>query len=347
MSRVVQFRADDGTPLKLTNVRGAREPALGPVLLAHGAGVRSTIFHQLTGPLTEAGWDVWLLDWRASIDLPPRPWTLDEAALHDHPAAVRTVLAETGAERLSAVVHCQGSVTFMMALCAGLLPQVDTVVSNAVSLHPVVPAWSRVKLRAGVPLMSRLLTHLDPSWGRNPPRDLTPRVITALVRAVHHECDNTVCKLVSCTYGSGFPALWRHENLTPEMHDEFIPHEFGPVPISFFRQMAASVRAGHLVSALDGLPPDHAAAAPRTDARVTLLAGAHNRCFLPDSQRRTHAYLERHAPGRHTLHVLPGYGHLDVLLGRDAHRDTFPLILAGLRAHDTPARPSTLIDGVP
>ncbi|MDR7275777.1 alpha/beta fold hydrolase [Catenuloplanes atrovinosus] len=324
------FRADDGTPLRLTNIRGDG----APVLLVHGAGVRSAIFHRLGRALAGAGRDVWLLDWRGSIDLPARSWTLDEVALFDHPAAVRTVLAETGADRLSAVVHCQGSVTFMMALCAGLLPRVDTVVSNAVSLHPVVPAWSRVKLRAGTPVVSRLLTHLDPSWGLVPPRALTPRVLTALVRAFHHECDNLVCKLVSFTYGSGRPALWRHENLTPETHDSFIPHEFGPVPMTFFRQMAACVRAGRLVSELPGLPRDHTARGPATDARIVLLAGAHNLCFLPESQRRTFSWLERHAPGRHALHVLPDYGHLDVLLGRHADRDVFPLILDELRVRD-------------
>jgi hypothetical protein len=332
MARPITFRTDDDTELALTRVRGDRDPVRGPLLLVHGAGVRSAIFHQLTGPLTTAGWDVWLLDWRASIDLPPTEWTLDQAALYDHPAAVRRVLAETGADRLSAIVHCQGSVSFTMAVAAGLLPQVDTVISSAVSLHPVVPAWSRFKLRYAVPVVSRLLTHLDPRWGRVPPRALTPRLLTALVRVAHRECGNTVCRLVSFIYGSGCPALWRHENLSPQMHDEFVPREFGPVPLSFFRQMAAGVRAGRMTSELPGLPSVHAGAAPRTDARFVLLTGERNRCFLPESQRRTFAFLDRHAPGRHALHVLPGYSHLDVFLGRDAHRDVFPLILDELAA---------------
>ncbi len=332
MARLITFCADDGTELILTNVRGDREPTRGPVLLTHGSGVSSAIFHRFTGPLADAGWDVWLLDWRGSTAVAPNEWTLDQVARYDHPAAVRTVLAETGATRLGAVVHCQGSTSFMMALAAGLLPEVDTVVSNAVSLHPVVPSWSEFKLRFAVPVVSRLLTYLDPQWGRVPPRALTPRVLTALTRAAHRECDNTVCRLVSFTYGSGGPALWRHENLSAEMHDEFIVREFGAVPLSFFRHIGRSVRAGRLVSELPGLPRDHAAEAPRTDARIVLLAGEHNRCFLPDSQRRTFEFLERHAPGRHALHILPGYSHLDPFLGRDAHRDVLPLILDELGA---------------
>ena len=47
--------------------------------------------------MLDAGYDVWLLNWRASIDLPPNEWTLADAAVLDHPAAVRTGLERTGA----------------------------------------------------------------------------------------------------------------------------------------------------------------------------------------------------------------------------------------------------------
>jgi hypothetical protein len=41
-------------------------------------------------------------------------------------------------------------------------------------------------------------------------------------------------------------------------------------------------------------------------------------------------HLERSAPSRHSLHLLDGYGHLDVFMGRYAARDTFPVILEEL-----------------
>ena len=46
--------------------------------------------------------------------------------------------------------------------------------------------------------------------------------------------------------------------------------------------------------------------------------------------KRTFEFLEGHDPGRHSLHFLPGYGHLDVFLGKHAARDVFPLILEEL-----------------
>lgn len=332
------FRADDGLPLTLLRVRAAGRPeaSRGPVMLVHGSGVRGELFRPplqrtLVDVLLEDGWDVWLLNWRASIDLPPVPWTLDDAAAYDHPAAVRHVLEATGAQSMKAVVHCQGSTSFTMAAVAGLLPGVDTVVSNAVSLHPVLPRFSGFKIRALTPLLTWLTPHLNPGWGDNPEGWLA-RVLRAAVLLSHRECDNTVCRMVSFTYGSGRPALWSHANLDEATHD-WIRGEFGEVPVSFFAQMEACVRAGRMVSVSNrpGLPADFTAQAPRTDARFAFLAGEDNRCFLPESQQLTWEFFQRHRPGRDSLHRLPGYGHLDVFFGRDAARDVFPLILSELR----------------
>jgi hypothetical protein len=262
--------------------------------------------------------------------VPPNPWTLDQAALYDHPEAVRTVLRETGEERLKAVVHCQGSTSFMMAAVAGLLPQVTAIVSNAVSLHPVVPAFSEFKLRYALPIFRRMTDELNPQWGIEAPT-LAAKIVSLLVDLTHHECDNAVCKQVSFTYGSGFPALWRHENLSDATH-EWLTGEFASVPLTFFGQMARCVAHGSLVAVdgAEGLPEEFAAAPPHTDARITLLAGERNLCFLPESQVHTQRFLDEHRHGRSSLRLLPEYGHLDVFLGRNAARDVFPLILEGL-----------------
>ncbi|MDQ3698148.1 MAG: esterase [Gemmatimonadota bacterium] len=329
--------AGDGFPCNVIHVRGERPPHKGPVLLVHGAGVRANIFRApvettLVEYLVAHGYDVWLENWRASIDLPPNEWTLDQAALYDHPRAVATVVSETGADEVKAVIHCQGSTSFMMSAVSGLVPQVTTIVTNAVSLHPVIPGVSKVKLHYAVPLVGLLTPFFNPQWGVHAPTT-TAKLMTLLVRLTHHECDNLVCRYASFTYGTGFPTLWRHENLNDATH-EWVKGEFANVPIRFFRQMSRCVRAGHLV-AVEGnpeLPESFVAVPPRTDARIAFLAGEQNRCFLPESQVRTHAYFASHTPvrDRHTLHLLPGYGHLDVFMGQRAARDTFPLILAEL-----------------
>lgn len=333
--RVVPFRGRDGFAANVINVRGSGRPEKGPVLLVHGAGVRANIFRAPSGrnivdSLVEAGYDVWLENWRASIDFEPNEWTLDQAAVHDHPAAVETVVRETGSSELKAIIHCQGSTSFMMSAVAGLVPQVTTIVANAVTLHPVIPAWSRLKIGYAIPLVGKLTRYLNPQWGLHAP-GVTPKVLNGIVQLTHHECSNPVCKQVSFTYGSGCPALWRHGNLNEETH-EWLRAEFAAVPISFFEQMRRCVAAGQLVSVegYDELPRDLAAQPPRTQARFVFFTGLENRCFLPEGQVRTFQWFESHQPGTHALHELPGYSHLDVFMGKNAGRDVFPLMLAEL-----------------
>jgi pimeloyl-ACP methyl ester carboxylesterase len=332
---VVAFAAGDGMQLNLIHLHGPQPATRGPVLLVHGAGVRANLFlpptdTTIVATLLEHGYDVWLENWRASIDVPPNPWTLDKAALYDHPKAVETVVQQTGADRIKAIIHCQGSTSFMMSAVAGLVPQVKTIVSNAVALHPRIPDVTRAKFRLFLPILSRLLDYLDPQWGKQAPTTIA-KLITTWVKATHHECDNTVCRLVSFTYGVGFPTLWSHANLNVATHD-WISQEFAKVPVSFFQQMYRCVLAGHLVSVdgLPGLPASFGVDPPQTDARFVFFAGQHNHCFLPESQQDTFDWFNRQRPGFHGFHVFPNYGHLDVFIGKDAARDTFPLMIAEL-----------------
>jgi pimeloyl-ACP methyl ester carboxylesterase len=345
--RIVPFTAGDGRSLNLIHVRGNTsvpfdsKQRLMPVLLVHGAGVRANIFrplHQrsLVDALLDAGYDVWLENWRASIDFEANEWTLDQAAVYDHPAAVAKVVEETGTPKIAAVIHCQGSTSFTMSVLAGLVPQVSVVISNAVSLHPVVPAWSEFKLNYMAPLVRTLSPYLNPHWGIEA-KGVIPKMITGLTRMTHRECDNTVCKLVSFAYGSGFPALWSHDLISEETH-EWIKQEFGFVPLRFHGQMKRCVQAGHLVSVeqLPQLPTDFPAAVATCAARFAFFAGEENLCFLPESQRTTHAFFEKHQPGVHSLHVIPKYGHLDMFFGTNAYKDVFPLMLNELSGSTDP-----------
>lgn len=333
--RTVPFVAGDGFQCNVINVKGKTPPTKGPVMLVHGAGVRANLFRApvettFVNYLIENGYDVWLENWRASIDLPPNHWTLDQAAVYDHPQAVKTIINETGADEVKAVIHCQGSCSFTMSAMAGLLPQVKTIVTNAVSLHTVVPEFSETKLSFAVPLMGLITEYFNPQWGLNAPT-FAAKFVSMLVNLTHHECNNAVCKQVSFTYGTGFPALWRHENLNEETH-EWIKQEFAKVPITFFKQMARCVKKGHLIS-VEGkkeLPEDFTAQKPQTDARFAFFAGEKNLCFLPESQVKSYEYFNALRKNYHSLHVFPEYGHLDVFMGKNAVKDTFPLMLAEL-----------------
>jgi len=323
-------------PCNVIRVKGPKPPTKGPVLLVHGVGVRTEIWrpptpYTLVEALVDNGYDVWMEQWRASMDVPNNTWTLDQAAVLDHPVAVKTVLEKTGAESVQAIVHCQGSTSFVMSACAGLVPEVRTIVSSAVSLHPVVSRVAHAKLKYVVPPVSKLLGYMDPQWGEHGAPWVLPKAVTAYAKVSRRHCHNGVCKVSSFMFGAGDPTLWTHEQLEPQVH-EWTKGEFGAAPLTFFRQIARCVEVGHLVS-VEGrpeLPESFVAQEPQTDARFCFITGGSNNCFLPVSQQRTFEWFDKREPGRHSLHVVPGYGHLDVFIGRNASKDYFPRILAEL-----------------
>ncbi len=98
------FITDDGVTLRLTRYwDGPDNSPKGPVILVHGLGVSSRIFSidtietDLLEFLYAHRYDVWLLDFRASIELPAsaRRFSADDIARYDYPAAVAMVHAVT------------------------------------------------------------------------------------------------------------------------------------------------------------------------------------------------------------------------------------------------------------
>jgi len=328
---VFPFKALDGFNCNLWRLKSDRQNYRGVVLLIHGAGVRSNIFNppnqkNLLNVLAGAGYDVWLENWRGSMECRKNEWNLDKVAYNDHPAAVQEVCRITGVQEMKAIIHCQGSTSFMISAVQGLVPQVRTIISNAVSLHPIVPEFSAFKLNFIVPLVKPITNYINPQWADRAP-DLKARAFRSLVKLTHHEDDTDVGKFVSFTYGSGFPALWELANLNNETK-EWIRNEFGNVPLSFFDHIRKSVKEGVLVSAKGNLHYD--SFVPKTDARFVFMTGKLNKCFCSKSQENTFRYFEKLRPGYHHLYKFNNYSHLDIFLGKNAVSDIFPTILQEL-----------------
>ncbi|WP_200977722.1 alpha/beta fold hydrolase [Echinicola sp. 20G] len=324
----IDFLALDGFKCNLKHYL-QNQPSKCPVMLVHGAGVRADIFcppteMNLVETLAKEGYDVWLENWRGSIEFQPNKWDLDQVAKFDHPAAVKKVLELTGASEIKVIIHCQGSTSFMISVVLGLVPEVTTIISNAVSLHPIVPRFSVFKSRFLVPIVSRFFEYISPKWGNVAP-DFKSKLMRLMVLLTHPEKDTKVGKFVSFTYGSGFPALWLLENLD-EKTMKWIEEEFAEVPISFFEHIGQCIKQGVLVPNEPGIStyaPQHHQFSPR----IVLFGGIRNLCFLPQSQQATFDYLEKCQPGKHKLYLLDDYSHLDVFLGKASNKDVFPLMI--------------------
>jgi hypothetical protein len=91
----------------------------------------------------------------------------------------------------------------MISAVRELVPEVDTIISNAVSLRPVLPEHSKIKLNYFLPIIKPLTQYLNPHWGDDAP-DFVSRFFRTMVQLTHHENDTTVGKMVSFTYGAAF-----------------------------------------------------------------------------------------------------------------------------------------------
>ena len=139
ISEICVAKLPNGREVKARLTRYARPASVRPpILLIPGYSASGTTFaHPALDPhaagfFRERGRDVWILDMRTSCGMPTArmPWTFEDAALADIPAAVNFIWHATERQRrigipdgkpprrIDVFAHCMGSVMFSMALLA-------------------------------------------------------------------------------------------------------------------------------------------------------------------------------------------------------------------------------------
>ncbi len=345
MSEIHTTTTEDGIEIRLTRIKGGTK---GPVLLVHGGGVHSGMFalptleESFPDYLAKHGYDVWLLDWRASILLPLRQFTLDDSARYDFPAAVKAVRAATGAATVQAVVHCAGAVSFFMSLASGALEgSVRCVTCSQVALHYEGPVASEVKSAIHLPdLMANAgLEYLSAT--EDPAHPVFQALFGKVVDLVHHECASTVCHRITFLYGH----LYRHANLNEPTHAR-LDEQFGKCNMTAFRHLAQIMRRGTASRFDYGPEENHRRYGTKVPPSyldpkhlaipITFVSGELNQTFLPVSTERTYDWLRAaNGDALYQRHVVPGYGHIDGFMGARANREVYPLFMERLEA--TPA----------
>jgi cholesterol oxidase len=333
--RLYALRTEDGVDLRFTRYRGGRK---GPLVLTHGLGVSGAIYTldtvetNLVEYLTAYGYDVWNLENRASIELPSsrRPFTIDDVARFDYPAAVARVRAETGARTVQMLAHCLGAQSLTASLLGGWLTGVRSAVLSQISAHVRVPPSAAFKSGLRVPDMLDLLgVHaLDALPGKD--AGWLERLYDAALALQPSEpgerCNSPVCRRITFMYGH----LYEHAQLNEATHATL--HEtFGVANMRSLEHLALCARKGQVV---DGAGADAYLPHPeRMHLPITFLHGSDNRCFLPESTNLTYEWLRQaNGPERYSRRLLAGYGHADCWLGKNAAVDVFPHALQHLEA---------------
>jgi cholesterol oxidase len=341
--QVVFFDTPDKTRLRLTRYAGSPDKPLRPVLLIHGSGVSSRIYStdliatNLVEFLSAAGYDVWLVDLRVSIEMPSVlvPTNVDKVAREDIPAAVAKVREVTGVPEIQALGHCMGGLALTMSLLYGL-EGVRSAVISQVSAHPVPGTLEKIKCGLHVPDIMEHLGVLDltaftehRSW----PQNLLDEALRLYPLNHKQGCGSPICHRATFLYG----LLYEHEKLNETLHAN-LQEILGVHDVSVFKHLAAMVRAGKVVDAggrdvylsgADGMKGLDGMRLP-----IGFIHGEKNETYLPKSTQLTYDMLVKHFPEQpYERHIIPGYGHIDCIFGKNAAVDVYPVIARYLNAH--------------
>ncbi len=124
-------RLPDDAPVHVRTTRYRREnTTLPPIVMIHGYSTSGTTFahHAIQPNLAVYFWnqgrDVWILDMRTSSGMPTarHPWTFEDVAYADIPAAFNYIYRQVNGDapatprKLDVLAHCMGSAMFSMAL---------------------------------------------------------------------------------------------------------------------------------------------------------------------------------------------------------------------------------------
>ena len=323
-----------GFKIKLTRYAGG---ARGPVVLAPGFSVRASSFatdtveQNLVEALCARGFDVWLFDYRASPDSgsPISPYTIDDIARVDWPAAVRFILEATGARDLQAIAHCVGSMSLLMALLDGMTG-VRSIVASQLTLHPVTNWLNHAKADLGVARLLEGYSPLRDRFDSVPGTTDLDREIDTLAWKVPvpagEECKNPLCRRVFSIFGPSYA----HARLNHATHTA-LAEMFGCVSLHPFEQLSLMMQQARAVDSQGRDVYVTRQNAPRLALPISFVAGADNQLFFPETCMRTQRWLSAcNDPALYTRHVFDGYAHMDLFVGRDAARDVFPYLITQL-----------------
>jgi pimeloyl-ACP methyl ester carboxylesterase len=346
----IDFAAVDGSVLGLYHPKRDAHHLKGggriPVILAPGTAMTAlsycidTVKCNIVEFLVEQGFDVWLFDWRTSplLAAHEQPYTLDDVARCDWPAAVEKVRSLTGQDQVAVMAHCLSSPCFMLSLVRGYTDRkhVSALVASQVGLHLELTPFGRLKVNTHLDrllptgeMIHEKLSQVNFQW--------SDAVISGLSIFIPkaYGCYNPACYRQSATFGD----IILHSRLNPKTHavmGELLPE----CSTGFLKDVAFWLRKNSVLKKEDFAHLD------RLQLPITFISGSENRMFVPEGTARTYKLLcDKNGPENYERKVYPGFGHLDCFISDAGRTNMWPDIANALGNGNKQKRcgtPSTL-----
>ncbi|KAK0652213.1 hypothetical protein B0T16DRAFT_405718 [Cercophora newfieldiana] len=347
--QTVTVVASDGVATKLQVWEPTAYPDNDPsqvrnLFMIPGAAVDHQIYALPTIPFnavnyfTRAGYRVFVTVHRiGQLMVAENMHTTYDARL-DLRACLEHIRKVHGSAKVYTVAHCMGSVAFSTGLLDGTIPSdwILGITCSQVFMNPIWGPANMAKVLAGPIPMDKLYTALAGTWfncSTSPDDKLIQRVVNQLLRLYPQSrkemCTNAACHRCSLVFGR----CWNHANLNEATHRQ-IDRFFGGVNMRLLNLLMKQGYEGHVMT--NG--PEYTRL--DTDENVQrlkgipflLFVGRDNAVLSPEATERTYERLcdtfGTVGPdgGEYKRRVVPGYGHLDPWMGRNAWKDVYPFV---------------------
>ncbi|EAQ86461.1 hypothetical protein CHGG_07714 [Chaetomium globosum CBS 148.51] len=340
----VEILASDGVSSRMhiwepTHVPGNDPKNIRNLFMIPGASVDHQIFALPTIPynavnyLTRAGYRVFVSVHRISqLMIAGSNWTTYDARL-DLKACLEHIRDVYGPEKIYTIAHCMGSVAFASGLLDGTIPAswILGITCSQVFMNPVWGPTNMAKVMAGPLPMDRLYDLFAGSWfscSTSHNDTLVQKAVNQALRlypqARREMCNNAACHRTSLVFGR----CWNHANLNEATHRQ-IDRFFGGVNM---RQLNLLMKMGYDGHVMGNAPLYEPLTSEANIERlrgipVMLFVGRDNAVLSPEATERTYETLcDAFEDGEYKRKVVPGYGHLDGWMGRNAWKDVYPFV---------------------
>ncbi|KAK1252313.1 hypothetical protein MKX08_003500 [Trichoderma sp. CBMAI-0020] len=326
----------NGVPVKIENL-----------FMIPGASVDHQIFALPTIPFNavnyfvRAGYRVWVTVHRiCQLETTHRqPWTTYDSRL-DIKACYEHIRRAHGTGKVYTIAHCMGSVAFSCGLLDGTIPSewVSGITCSQVFMNPIWATLNMIKATSPLAL-DKVYKSVFGDWfeiGSSVQDPWSQKLLNQLLR-LHPErkeeiCKNAACHRTTLVYGR----CWSHNNLNEATHRN-VDRFFGGCSMhltSLLKRMGSrgevstnepeytELTTPENVERLRGLP-------------FLFFVGGDSAVLSPRATEATYERLidtfgmSAGLPGgdiQYRRRVVPGYGHLDCWMGRNAWRDVYPFV---------------------
>ncbi|KAK5999103.1 hypothetical protein PT974_01492 [Cladobotryum mycophilum] len=266
-------------------------------------------------------------------------WTTYDARL-DIKACLERIRRMYGEKKIYTVAHCMGSVAFSCGLLDGTIPS-DWILGVTASQVFMNPIWAPINMaKATSPIaVDSIYRTLIGNWfecSTSTQDTFMQQTMNQLLRFYpierHELCNNAACHRTTLLFGR----CWSHHNLNEATHRN-IDKFFGGASMTL---MSLLKRMGSRGQVSTNAPAHEELTTPRNVQRLRgipflLFVGGDSAVLSPEATERTYEHLcdtfgmsagMRGGGIQYRRRVVPGYGHLDCWMGRNAWRDVFPFV---------------------